>query len=126
MNRRDLAWEMLNDIPGVSCTKPEGALYLFPRLDPKVYPIEDDQQFILDFLQAEKVLLVQGTGFNWPHTDHFRVVFLPHTTRLAGSHQPPVALSGYSAAPAQCTPCPRRSAGGVLMVRLQTDNTVML
>jgi len=80
--QRNLAWQMLNDIPGVSCTKPEGALYLFPRLDPAVYPIEDDQQFILDFLQAEKVLLVQGTGFNWPHTDHFRVVFLPHTDEL--------------------------------------------
>jgi alanine-synthesizing transaminase len=80
--QRELAWRMLNDIPGVSCTKPEGALYLFPRLDPAVYPIEDDQQFILDFLQAEKVLLVQGTGFNWPHTDHFRVVFLPHIDEL--------------------------------------------
>ncbi len=80
--QRNLAWQMLNDIPGVSCTKPEGALYLFPRLDPAVYPIEDDQAFILDFLKAERVLLVQGTGFNWPHHDHFRVVFLPHQDEL--------------------------------------------
>ncbi|HNP01581.1 MAG TPA: aminotransferase class I/II-fold pyridoxal phosphate-dependent enzyme, partial [Agitococcus sp.] len=80
--QREIAWKMLNDIPGVSCTKPEGALYLFPKLDPTIYPIEDDQAFILEFLQAEKVLLVQGTGFNWPHTDHFRVVFLPHIDEL--------------------------------------------
>lgn len=80
--QREVAWRMLNDIPGVSCTKPEGALYLFPKLDPVIYPIEDDQAFILELLQAERVLLVQGTGFNWPHTDHFRVVFLPHIDEL--------------------------------------------
>ncbi len=80
--QREIAWQMLNDIPGVSCVKPEGALYLFPKLDPTMYPIEDDQAFILEFLQAEKVLLVQGSGFNWPHTDHFRVVFLPHIDEL--------------------------------------------
>ncbi len=80
--QREVAWRMLNDIPGVSCTKPEGALYLFPRLDPAMYPIADDQAFILELLQAERVLLVQGTGFNWPHTDHFRVVFLPHIDEL--------------------------------------------
>lgn len=80
--QREVAWKMLNDIPGVSCTKPEGALYLFPRLDPAMYPIADDQAFILELLQAERVLLVQGTGFNWPHTDHFRVVFLPHIDEL--------------------------------------------
>lgn len=80
--QREVAWKMLNDIPGVSCTKPEGALYLFPRLDPAMYPIKDDQAFILELLQAERVLLVQGTGFNWPHTDHFRVVFLPHIDEL--------------------------------------------
>ncbi|MCP5177898.1 MAG: pyridoxal phosphate-dependent aminotransferase [Moraxellaceae bacterium] len=80
--QREVAWQMLNDIPGVSCTKPEGALYLFPKLDPTMYPIDDDQAFILEFLQAEKVLLVQGSGFNWPHTDHFRVVFLPHLDEL--------------------------------------------
>lgn len=75
--QRNIAWEMLNEIHGVSCVKPEGALYCFPRLDPAIYPIEDDEQFMLDFLRAEKVLLVQGTGFNWPTPDHFRVVFLP-------------------------------------------------
>ena len=80
--QREVAWQMLNDIPGVSCTKPEGALYLFPKLDPTMYPIDDDQAFILEFLQAEKVLLVQGSGFNWPHSDHFRVVFLPHLDEL--------------------------------------------
>jgi alanine-synthesizing transaminase len=80
--QREIAWQMLNDIPGVSCVKPEGALYLFPKLDPTMYPIKDDQAFILEFLEAEKVLLVQGTGFNWPHTDHFRVVFLPHIDEL--------------------------------------------
>ncbi len=75
--QRDLAWSMLNQIPGVSCVKPRGALYLFPRLDPKVYPIRDDEQFVLDLLLQEKILLVQGTGFNWPEPDHFRMVFLP-------------------------------------------------
>ncbi len=75
--QRNIAWEMLNEIPGVSCVKPEGALYCFPRLDPNMYPIEDDEAFMLNFLRAEKVLLVQGTGFNWPTPDHFRVVFLP-------------------------------------------------
>ncbi|MES2919507.1 MAG: pyridoxal phosphate-dependent aminotransferase [Pseudomonadota bacterium] len=80
--QRDLAVEMLNAIPGVSCVKPEGALYLFPRLDPKVYPIANDQEFILELLKAEKVLLVQGTGFNWPTPDHFRVVFLPNKEDL--------------------------------------------
>ncbi|HMM54651.1 MAG TPA: pyridoxal phosphate-dependent aminotransferase [Candidatus Desulfobacillus sp.] len=75
--QRDLAWELLTQIPGVSCHKPSAALYLFPGLDPKLYPIADDQQFILDLLLEEKVLLVQGSGFNWPRPDHFRVVFLP-------------------------------------------------
>ncbi len=81
--QRDLAWTMLPDIPGVTCVKPKGALYLFPKLDPKMYPIKDDEQFMLELLKAEKVLLVQGTGFNWPHPDHFRVVFLPHENDLA-------------------------------------------
>ncbi len=80
--QRDLAWQMLNDIPGVSCTKPQGAMYLFPRLDPKIYPINNDQEFILELLLEEKVLLVQGTGFNWPTPDHFRVVFLPNVDDL--------------------------------------------
>ncbi len=87
LEQRNLAWSMLNDIPGVSCVKPEGALYLFPRLDPKIYPISDDQEFILELLQTEKVLLVQGTGFNWPAHDHFRVVFLPHRDQLSEALQ---------------------------------------
>ena len=75
--QRDLAYKLLTEIPGVSCVKPKAALYLFPRLDPKIYPIENDQKFILQLLEAEKVLVVQGSGFNWRHPDHFRVVFLP-------------------------------------------------
>jgi alanine-synthesizing transaminase len=80
--QRDVAWQLLNDIPGVSCVKPQGTMYLFPKLDPKMYPIVDDQEFVLEMLQAEKVLVVQGTGFNWPHPDHFRVVFLPNVDDL--------------------------------------------
>ena len=80
--QRDLAWELLTQIPGVSCVKPQGSLYMFPKLDPKVYPIENDRQFFKELLEATRVLLVQGTGFNWPHPDHFRVVFLPHETQL--------------------------------------------
>ena len=80
--QRDLAYELITAIPGVTCFKPQAALYLFPRLDPKVYPIEDDQQFFLEMLQDTKVMLVQGTGFNWPNPDHFRVVFLPHEDEL--------------------------------------------
>lgn len=80
--QRDVAYELLSAIPGVTCTKPAAAMYLFPKLDPKIYPIKDDQQFILDLLLEEKVLLVQGTGFNWPTPDHFRVVFLPNVDDL--------------------------------------------
>jgi len=80
--QRDLAWTLLTAIPGVSCVKPQAALYLFPRLDPRVYPIQDDQKFILDLLEEERVLVVQGTGFNWHQPDHFRVVFLPHEDHL--------------------------------------------
>jgi alanine-synthesizing transaminase len=76
--QRDLAWELITAIPGVSCVKPKSALYLFPKLDAEMYPIEDDQQFIADLLREEKVLMVQGSGFNWVKPDHFRVVFLPH------------------------------------------------
>ncbi|MBK6959337.1 MAG: pyridoxal phosphate-dependent aminotransferase [Nitrosomonas sp.] len=82
MRQRDVAWKMLTDIPGVTCFKPQAALYLFPRLDPEIYPIEDDQKFVLDLLLEEKVLLVQGSGFNWRHPDHFRVVFLPNVDDL--------------------------------------------
>ncbi len=80
--QRDLAYELLTAIPGVTCVKPKAALYLFPRLDPKMYPIADDQKFILELLEAEKVLVVQGTGFNWPHPDHLRIVFLPNADDL--------------------------------------------
>ncbi len=75
--QRDLAFELFSQIPGVSVVKPKAALYMFPRLDPKLYPIENDQQFAYELLAEEKVLIVQGTGFNWVAHDHFRVVFLP-------------------------------------------------
>ncbi|MBV8123828.1 MAG: pyridoxal phosphate-dependent aminotransferase [Burkholderiaceae bacterium] len=80
--QRDLAYELLNQIPGVSVVKPKAALYMFPRLDPAIYPIEDDQQFAYELLADEKVLIVQGTGFNWMAPDHFRLVFLPNTDDL--------------------------------------------
>ena len=80
--QRDLGWEKLTAIPGVSCVKPKGALYFFPRLDPDVYPIADDEQFVLDLLMQEKMLLVQGTAFNWQDTQHFRIVFLPRADEL--------------------------------------------
>ena len=80
--QRDLAYELITAIPGVSCVKPQAALYMFPRLDPKIYPIQDDQQFFLQMLEETKVMLVQGTGFNWPQPDHFRIVFLPHLDDL--------------------------------------------
>ena len=80
--QRDVAYDLISAIPGVSCVKPKATLYMFPRLDPAVYPIEDDQEFISELLQEEKVLLVQGSGFNWPHPDHFRLVFLPHEDDL--------------------------------------------
>ena len=80
--QRDLAYDLLSQIPGVSVVKPKAALYMFPRLDPKIYPIQDDQQFAYDLLATEKVLIVQGTGFNWPNPDHFRLVFLPNSDDL--------------------------------------------
>ncbi len=80
--QRDLAYELITAIPGVTCVKPQAALYMFPRLDPAVYPIVDDQQFFLELLQETKVMLVQGTGFNWAAPDHFRIVFLPHEDDL--------------------------------------------
>jgi alanine-synthesizing transaminase len=81
--QRDLAHQLLTDIPGVTCVKPKSALYMFPRLDPKMYPVEDDQQFAYELLAEERVLIVQGTGFNWATPDHFRVVFLPNVDDLA-------------------------------------------
>lgn len=80
--QRNLAWNLLNEIDGVSCVKPMGALYLFPKLDVERFNITDDEQFALDLLRQEKLLVVQGTGFNWPRPDHFRIVFLPHAEEL--------------------------------------------
>ena len=80
--QRNLAWELLNEIPGVSCVKPEGAMYLFPKLDPEVYPIKNDEKMALDLLMQQKVLIVQGSGFNLPDTQHFRMVFLPREDEL--------------------------------------------
>ncbi|HRW19001.1 MAG TPA: pyridoxal phosphate-dependent aminotransferase, partial [Dermatophilaceae bacterium] len=80
--QRNRAWELLTAIEGVTCVKPMGALYLFPRLDPKVFRITDDERFALDLLRAERLLVVQGSGFNWPEPDHFRIVTLPHVEDL--------------------------------------------
>ncbi len=80
--QRDRAYDLLTQIPGVSVVKPKAALYMFPRLDPKVYPIADDQQFACELLAEERVLIVQGTGFNWIASDHFRLVFLPNVDDL--------------------------------------------
>lgn len=80
--QRDAAMVALKQIPGVTCVQPRGALYVFPRLDPDAYPIEDDQQFVLDLLREQHVLVVQGTGFNWPRPDHLRIVTLPRADDL--------------------------------------------
>ncbi|NJP97755.1 pyridoxal phosphate-dependent aminotransferase [Nonomuraea sp. FMUSA5-5] len=80
--QRTRAWERLNEIPGVSCVKPRGAVYAFPRLDPEVHKIVDDEKFVLDLLLREKIQVVQGTGFNWPYPDHFRILTLPHADEL--------------------------------------------
>ncbi|MDA4086106.1 putative aspartate aminotransferase [Mycolicibacterium hassiacum DSM 44199] len=85
LEQRDVAWQKLNEIPGVSCVKPQGALYVFPRLDPEVYEIHDDEQLVLDLLLQEKILLTQGTGFNWPTPDHLRIVTLPWARDLANA-----------------------------------------
>lgn len=80
--QRNKAWELLNNIPGVSCVKPQGALYMFPKIDIKKFNISNDQKMVHDFLLQEKVLLVQGTGFNWPYPDHVRIVTLPREDEL--------------------------------------------
>lgn len=80
--QRQLAWERINQIPGLSCVKPGGALYLFPKVDAKKFNIRDDQKMVLDLLQDKKILLVHGRGFNWPRPDHFRIVFLPNVDDL--------------------------------------------
>lgn len=82
LEQRNTACENIAKIPGLSCVKPKGAIYLFPKIDRKVYDVKDDQQLILDFLLKEKILLVQGTAFNWPEPDHFRIVFLPQATEI--------------------------------------------
>ncbi|MFD2180149.1 pyridoxal phosphate-dependent aminotransferase [Veronia pacifica] len=82
LEQRDKAYELINQIPGVSCVKPKGALYLFPKIDTKRYNIHDDEKLMLDFLMQEKVLMVHGTGFNWPKPDHFRIVTLPRVDDL--------------------------------------------
>ena len=80
--QRDLAYELITAIPGVSCVKPKAALYMFPKLDPVMYPIQDDRQFFMEVLKATRVMLVQGSGFNFPDQQHFRIVFLPHEADL--------------------------------------------
>jgi alanine-synthesizing transaminase len=80
--QRDLAYELITAIPGVSCVKPKAAMYLFPMLDPEMYPIEDDQSMVLQLLKQEHMLLVQGTAFNWADKQHFRIVFLPDRDQL--------------------------------------------
>ncbi|MFF1874694.1 pyridoxal phosphate-dependent aminotransferase [Streptomyces sp. CB03911] len=82
LESRDAAYKLLNEIPGVSCVKPKGALYAFPRLDPNVYKIKDDAQMVLDLLRSQRILLVQGTGFNWPEPNHFRLVTLPRAEEI--------------------------------------------
>lgn len=83
LEQRDIAYTKLNEIPGVSCVKPRGALYAFPHLDPHIHEIHDDQKFAFDLLESELILLTQGTGFNWPNPDHFRIVMLPWARDLA-------------------------------------------
>jgi alanine-synthesizing transaminase len=96
-DQRDAALRALADVPGVSCVKPKGALYLFPKLDLNMHKIKDDQQMVLDFLIQEKILLVQGTAFNWPNKDHFRIVFLPREDDLTKAiHRFGEFLSRYS------------------------------
>ncbi|MGA4838809.1 pyridoxal phosphate-dependent aminotransferase [Streptomyces sp. G45] len=94
--QRDRAWQKLNEIPGVSCVKPQGALYAFARLDPQVHPVHDDEKFVLDLLLQEKIQVVQGTGFNWPRPDHFRILTLPYADDLdAAISRIGRFLSGY-------------------------------
>lgn len=103
--QRDLAHELITAIPGVSCVKPQAALYMFPRLDPKLYPIEDDRQFFMEVLRATRVMLVQGSGFNYPDHQHFRIVFLPHEDDLREAiGRLAKFLEGYRARHAKAAP----------------------
>ena len=92
--QRDCAWELFNSIPGISCVKPKGALYLFPRIDPARHKILNDEKMVLDLLLQEKILLVQGTAFNWPDTQHFRVVFLPPESILERAYAQIASIAG--------------------------------
>ncbi|WP_019545384.1 pyridoxal phosphate-dependent aminotransferase [Streptomyces sulphureus] len=83
LEQRDVAYDLLTQIPGVTCVKPKGAIYAFPRLDPKVHKVKDDRQMVIDLLRQEKIMIVHGTGFNWPEPDHFRIVNLPPADELA-------------------------------------------
>ena len=83
--QRDVAYDLLSDIPGISCVKPKGAMYLFPKIDAKIIKVKDDEKMVLDLLLQEKILVVQGTAFNWPTADHFRVVFLPLEDELSNA-----------------------------------------
>ncbi|MEK9713358.1 MAG: aminotransferase class I/II-fold pyridoxal phosphate-dependent enzyme, partial [Thalassolituus sp.] len=85
VQQRDIAYEMLNEIPGVSCVKPKGALYCFPKVDVKKFNIRNDERMVLDLLEQQKILLVHGTAFNWKTPDHFRVVFLPRPEDLTSA-----------------------------------------
>jgi alanine-synthesizing transaminase len=80
--QRDYCWQRLNQMPGISCVKPKGAFYMFPKIDTHMYRVDNDQQFVLDLLRQQHLLIVQGSGFNWPHPDHFRIVFLPTVDEL--------------------------------------------
>lgn len=80
--QRRIAYDALTQIPGISCIKPKGALYFFPKMDVDRFHVRDDERFVLDFLREEKILLVQGSGFNYPEQDHFRIVFLPTAEEL--------------------------------------------
>ncbi len=80
--QRDVAYDMLSSMPGISCVKPKGAMYIFAKMDQKKYNIKDDEKMVLDLLTQEKILIVHGSAFNWPNTDHFRIVFLPHVDEL--------------------------------------------
>jgi alanine-synthesizing transaminase len=82
LEQRNRAWQTLNEIPGVSCVRPQGAIYAFPRIDLDLHPIHDDEKLVLDLLLQEKIHIVQGTGFNWPRPDHLRIVTLPEADEL--------------------------------------------
>ena len=95
--QRNLAHELLNQIPGVSCVLPQGALYVFPKFDPEVYPIADDEAFVIDILRATHVLVSHGRGFNWPHPDHVRIVTLPSAADLTIADRKDRRLPGNGA-----------------------------